>query len=37
MFIANVAYPKFFKRKAETADPGILEGTVKGEASVMSD
>ncbi len=37
MFIANVAYPKFFKRKRETAEPGILEGTVSGEASVMAD
>jgi amino acid transporter len=37
MVIANFAYPKFFKRKWETADPGILEGTVKGEASVMAD
>ncbi len=37
MFIANVVYPSFFRRKPETADPGILEGTVKGEASVMSD
>jgi hypothetical protein len=35
--VANIAYPKFFKRKWETADPGVLEGTVKGEASVMSD
>jgi amino acid transporter len=37
MVWANIAYPKFFKRKWETADPGILEGTVKGEASVMAD
>jgi Amino acid transporters len=37
LFIANIAYPKFFKRKWETAEPGVLEGTVKGEASVMSD
>jgi amino acid transporter len=37
LVFANIAYPKFFKRKWETADPGILEGTVKGEASVMSD
>ncbi len=37
MVFANFVYPKFFKRKWETADPGILEGTVKGEASVMSD
>ncbi|MGH2974783.1 MAG: hypothetical protein ACRDLL_07955 [Solirubrobacterales bacterium] len=37
MVFANVAYPKFFKRKAEVADPGILEGTVVGKASVMAD
>ena len=37
MVFANIAYPKFFKRKWETAEPGVLEGTVKGEASVMSD
>ncbi len=37
LVFANIAYPKFFKRKWETADPGILEGTTKGEASVMSD
>ena len=37
MVFANIVYPKFFKRKWETAQPGILEGTVKGEASVMSD
>lgn len=37
LVFANIAYPKFFKRKWETADPGVLEGTVKGEASVMSD
>jgi amino acid transporter len=37
LVFANLVYPKFFKRKWETADPGILEGTVKGEASVMSD
>jgi amino acid transporter len=37
LVIANFVYPKFFKRKWETAEPGVLEGTVKGEASVMSD
>jgi amino acid transporter len=37
LVFANFVYPKFFKRKWETAAPGILEGTVKGEASVMSD
>ena len=35
--IANFVYPKFFKRKPETVDPGILEGTAKGTASVESD
>jgi len=37
LVIANFIYPKFFKRKAETVDPGILEGTVKGTASVEAD
>ena len=37
MVIANVFYPKFFRRKWETADPGVLEGRVRGEASVMAD
>jgi amino acid transporter len=37
LVIANFVYPKFFKRKWETADPGILEGEVRGEASVMAD
>ena len=37
MVWANIAYPRFFKRKPEVADPGILEGTVVGEASVMAD
>jgi amino acid transporter len=37
MAIANFAYPQFFRRKRETAEPGILEGRVKGEASVMPD
>jgi amino acid transporter len=37
MVFANIAYPAFFKRKPEVADPGILEGTVVGEASVMAD
>ena len=37
MIFANVAYPKFFNRKPEVVDPGILEGTVVGEASVMAD
>jgi amino acid transporter len=37
MLIANVVYPKFFRRRWETADPGILEGKVRGEASVMPD
>src|SRR5262245_11739628 len=34
MVIANLVHRPFFGRKWETADPGILEGTVKGEASV---
>jgi len=37
MVIANFVYPKFFQRKTEGADPGILEGTVVGKASVMAD
>jgi amino acid transporter len=37
LIVANIVYPKFFKRKWETARPGVLEGTVKGEASVMAD
>jgi amino acid transporter len=37
MVIANIVSPQFFKRKPETAQPGILEGEVKGEASVMAD
>jgi amino acid transporter len=37
LVIANLAYPDFFKRKWETAEPGILEGEVTGEASVMAD
>lgn len=34
---ANLAYPRFFKREREVVDPGILEGTVVGKASVMVD
>jgi amino acid transporter len=37
LVIANFVYPDFFKRKWETAEPGILEGEVTGEASVMAD
>ena len=37
MVWANMVYPKFFKRRPEVADPGILEGTVVGEASVLAD
>ena len=37
MLVANVIYPKFFRRRWEVADPGILEGTVRGEASVMAE
>jgi amino acid transporter len=34
LVFAHFAYPKFFKRKPEAADPGILEGTVIAQASV---
>ena len=34
MVFANFAYPRFFERRPETADPGILEGTVRPAASV---
>jgi amino acid transporter len=37
MIWANFVYPQFFRRKTEVADPGILEGTVVGKASVMAD
>jgi amino acid transporter len=37
MLIANFFYPRFFRRKRDTAAPGILEGQVQGEASVMAD
>ena len=37
MVFANFVYPAFFRRKREVADPGILEGTTTGSASVMSD
>jgi amino acid transporter len=37
MIFAQFAYPAFFKRKPEVADPGVLEGTVVGKASVMAD
>jgi hypothetical protein len=37
LVISNFVYPKFFKRKWETAAPGVLEGNVKTEASVASD
>jgi hypothetical protein len=37
MVFAQFAYPSFFKRKPEVANPGILEGTVVGKASVMAD
>lgn len=37
MIWASFVYPKFFKRKREVADPGILEGTVVGKASVLAD
>ena len=32
MVFANFVYPKFFKRKRETADPGILEGDRRGRS-----
>jgi amino acid transporter len=34
---AHFSYRDFFKRKPETAQPGILEGEVTGTASVMAD
>jgi amino acid transporter len=37
LVIANLVYPDFFRRKWETAEPGILEGEVTGKASVMED
>ncbi len=37
MIWANIVYPRFFRRKPEIAEPGILEGTVTGTASVMAD
>jgi amino acid transporter len=37
MVWANFAYPTFFRRKPDTAPPGILEGEVTGTASVMAD
>ncbi len=37
LVFANFAYPKFFQRKWEVAEPGVLEGRVTGEASVMED
>jgi amino acid transporter len=37
MIWANFVYPKFFGRKTDIAEPGILEGTVTGTASVMAD
>jgi amino acid transporter len=37
MIWANIVYPRFFARKTDVADPGILEGRVAGTASVMAD
>ena len=37
MVITQIVYPRFFQRRPEVVDPGILEGTVKGRASVMAD
>ncbi len=34
---ARFAYRGFFRRRPETAEPGILEGTVQGTASVASE
>ena len=37
LVFANFAYRPFFRRKPEVARPGILEGEVQGEATVMAD
>ena len=37
LVFANFAYRPFFRRKPEVAQPGILEGEVTGEATVMAD
>jgi amino acid transporter len=37
MIWARFVYPRFFARRRDVADPGILEGTVTGTASVMAD
>lgn len=37
MIFAWISHPDFFRRKPEVARPGILEGRVTGEASVMAD
>jgi amino acid transporter len=34
---ANIAYPRFFRRKLEVAPPGVLEGETTGTASVMAE
>jgi amino acid transporter len=37
MIWARFVYPRFFARSTDVAEPGILEGTVTGTASVMAD
>jgi amino acid transporter len=37
LVFANFAYKPFFRRKSEVARPGILEGEVTGQATVMAD
>jgi len=37
MIWAQIVYPRFFGRKLDVAEPGVLEGTVTGTASVMAD
>jgi amino acid transporter len=37
MIWANVVYPRFFKRRPEVVEPGILTGEVTGTASVLAD
>jgi amino acid transporter len=37
MVWANIAYPRFFRRKPEAADSGLLEGTATGTASVLAE
>jgi amino acid transporter len=37
MAIARFAYPTFFARRAETAEPGVLEERARGRASALAD